>query len=397
MRVKDNVARRHKLVALMLLWLAGLYLRLPVLVAPPLAPLIDADLGLNQAQLGALTTLPVLMLSLGAIPGALVITRLGPRLTLIVALLMVAIASMTRGLAPPVWILFLNTALLGLGIAVMQPALPSLVLRWCPGFLALGSAVYMNGMLMGEFIGAGLTVPLLMPFLGDDWRAALVFWSIPAIAVGALIYASKQLGIREIESEASGPAPWKPPLRQARTWHLGIILGTSSSGFFGTNAYLSTLLESKGTLEQLPHYLFVFNGAQILGSLAMLILARVWVGRRLPVILMAWATLLGLFGLVLAEGVFAAGAATVVGLATCIQLILMVALVPQITTSHNASSLAAGVFIVGYFLGFAVPGFGGLVADTISDSRTAFIPIAALAAIGVTLAHASPYLTTRDS
>ncbi|MEX2488046.1 MAG: MFS transporter [Pseudomonadales bacterium] len=381
--------------------MAGLYLRLPVLVAPPLAPLIDADLGLSQVQLGALTTLPVLMLSLGAIPGALAIARLGPRLALIVAILMVAITSMARGLAPPVWILFLNTTLLGLGIAVMQPALPSLVLRWCPGFLALGSAVYMNGMLMGEFIGAGLTLPLLMPFLDDDWRTALVFWSLPAIAVAGLIYVSKQLGIRETESEAPGPTPWKPPLNRARTWHLGIILGTSSSGFFGTNAYLSTLLDSKGTLEELPNYLFVFNGAQILGSLGMLVLARFWVGRRLPVILMAWATLLGLFGIVLAEGMFAAGAATVVGLATCIQLILMVALVPQIADSRDASSLAAGVFMVGYFLGFAVPGFGGLVADIVSDARAAFIPIATLAAMGVALAHASPYLntkpTTRDS
>ncbi|MDA1301762.1 MAG: hypothetical protein O2868_16975, partial [Proteobacteria bacterium] len=74
---------RHRLVVLVLLWLAGLYLRAPVLLAPPLAPYIDSDLGLNQTLMGALTTIPVLMLSLGALPGAIAIARLGPLVALV--------------------------------------------------------------------------------------------------------------------------------------------------------------------------------------------------------------------------------------------------------------------------------------------------------------------------
>ena len=52
-----------------LLWLAGVYLRIPVLVAPPLAPFIGDELALTQALTGALTTLPILMLAIGAMPG----------------------------------------------------------------------------------------------------------------------------------------------------------------------------------------------------------------------------------------------------------------------------------------------------------------------------------------
>ena len=37
-----------------LLWLAGVYLRIPVLVAPPLAPFISDELALTQALTGAL-------------------------------------------------------------------------------------------------------------------------------------------------------------------------------------------------------------------------------------------------------------------------------------------------------------------------------------------------------
>lgn len=387
-------SRGYRLVVLALLWLAGLYLRLPVLVAPPLVPLIDAELALSQTQLGALTTLPVLMLSVGALPGAWIIARLGPRLALVVSLLVVAFASMARGLAPPVWMLFLNTTLLGLAIAVMQPAFPSLVLRWCPRFVALGSAVYMNGMLMGEFIGGGLTLPFVMPLLDNDWRATLLFWSLPAIPVAGLIYASRQLGIREVESPSPGLPVWKPPLNQARTWHLGIILGAASAGFFGTNAYLATLLASKGVQDALPNYLLMINGAQVMGSLAMLVLAQFWVGRRFAVILVAWGVLLGVLGVVFGEGVYAAGATSILGLATCFQLILIVALVPQISNMREAASLAAGMFMVGYFLGFAVPFAGGLAADAMMDARAAFLPLALLAVIAVVIAHASPYLDT---
>ena len=64
---------RSRALPLVLLWFAGLYLRLPILVVPALAPSIEADLALSQTALGALTTIPVLMLSLGALPGALLI------------------------------------------------------------------------------------------------------------------------------------------------------------------------------------------------------------------------------------------------------------------------------------------------------------------------------------
>jgi len=382
-------APRQALV-LFILWLAGLYLRLPVLVAPPLAPLIDADLGLNQTEIGALTTIPVLMLSLGAIPGALLIARLGPLKSLALAIVVVGLASMARGLAPPVWLMFLTTTVMGLAIAVMQPALPALVLRWCPGFAALGSAVYMNGMLMGEFIGGGLTIPILMPTFGDDWRSILLVWSLPALLVATLVMISERLGVREfVAEEDSGPPVWMPPLGSSQLWLLGIVLGAASAGFFGTNAYLPVLLDFKGIPDQLPDYLLIFNGTQVVGSLAMVALAKLMVGRRMPIILMAWGVLAGLLGIVILDGWLALVAGVLLGLATCVQLILTVALVPQIASARDAAPLAAGMFMVGYLLGFVVPLSGGIIADVMNDPRLTFMPLMVLAVIAIVVAHAA--------
>ncbi len=52
--------------ALLLLWLAGTCLRITVLAIPPVIPQIHADLGLGQAAIGALTSLPVLLFAFAA-------------------------------------------------------------------------------------------------------------------------------------------------------------------------------------------------------------------------------------------------------------------------------------------------------------------------------------------
>lgn len=377
-----------RLPVLALLWLAGAYLRVPILAAPPLAPLIAADLNLNQTAIGALTTVPVLMLSLAALPGARLIARSGPRTALVGALVLLAAASSARGLAPPVWMLFLQTALLGVAVAAMQPALPALVVRWCPGFLALGSAVYMNGMLMGEFISAGLTLPVLLPLLDGSWRATLIAWSLPALLVAALI-----AGRKHPSSTAPPPAAAPhPPWRDRRVWHLGVVLGAASAGFFGTNAYMGPVLEARNETGALPAFLFWFNATQVAGSVLMIGLARVLVGRRLPVVLAAWSVFLGLAGIMLGGSTASFAAALLVGLATCVQLILAVSLVPQIADEHGAAPLAAGMFLVGYLLGFAVPLAGGLLADATADARAALLPMALLALAAAGLAQRSQFV-----
>jgi MFS transporter, CP family, cyanate transporter len=378
----------NRIGTLAVLWLAGLYLRLPILVAPPLAPLIGFELDLNQSQIGALTTIPVLMLSLGALPGSFFITRFGARLALSAALVLLAAASAARGLAPPTIVLFACTVLLGFGVAIMQPALPVLVGQWCRGQLALGSAVYMNGMLMGEFIGAGLTLPVLLPMLDGDWRAALLVWSLPALVVAALVQlwrpgrSDRQIAMPEFPRRID-PQPAIPPKLPPSTWSLGLLLGAASAGFFGTNAYMATVLDDTGHLELLPQALFWFNATQVAGSLLMVAVGRHLVGQRWPVVAAAVGVLVGLVGFALGSAPVALAAVLLLGMATCIQLILMVSLVPQVASGNEAARIAAGMFAVGYFLGFAVPLAGGILADATGVARLALLPLTVLAAMAV--------------
>lgn len=394
----------NRIGVLAVLWLAGLYLRLPMLVAPPLAPLIGGELDLNQSQIGALTTIPVLMLALGALPGSFFIARLGARQALTLALVVLALASAGRGLAPPTVLLFAGTALLGFAVAVMQPALPVLVGQWSPGALALGSAVYMNGMLMGEFIGAGLTLPVVLPMLGGDWRASLLVWSLPALLVAGLVYGVGRGGAgrnRALESAPTAAAAGSAAAAAAGAprdlaWQLGILLGAASAGFFGTNAYMASVLAESGQIALLPQALFWFNATQVAGSLVMVAIGHHLLGRRWPVIGSAAGVLLGLIGFGVGGEAVALAAVLVLGLCTCLQLILMVSLVPQVASGDAAARLAAGMFTVGYLLGFLVPQLGGLLADLTGTARAALLPMIVLAAVATAVAAVVRPATVRS-
>lgn len=364
-----------------LLWLAGVYLRIPILVAPPLAPSISGELGLSQALTGALTTLPILMLAVGSMPGSLAISRLGPRNTLAFALVVMAIGSAGRGIAPNATTLMLASAVMGLGIAMMQPSLPALLPRWLePKHLAVGTAIYMNGMLVGEFIGGGITLPILMPLMDNSWRATLLAWSLPGLLVAAAVYLPR----RDMGRPVRKPA-WLPDWTNPNTLRIGLLLGFSGSLFFGFNAYMGSLLEQQGHFDLLADALFWFNFAQLAASLVMLRMAKRWVGRKYPIIVVANCSLVGAIGTVLLTGWWGIASATVMSLTAGIMLILLVALPPVLVRSSETGRLSAGNFLVGYTLAFSIPMVGGLLADWGGDARYAVVFIIAYGLLALPL------------
>ena len=352
-----------------LLWLAGVYLRIPVLVAPPLAPFIGDELALTQALTGALTTLPILMLAIGSMPGSLAIARIGPRNTLALAMVIMVIGSAGRGLMPDTLTLMIASAVMGIGVSMMQPSLPALLPRWLePHHLALGSAIYMNGMLMGEFIGAGITLPVLMPLLDNSWRATLVAWSLPALLVAAALFLPKRDRAKPVRKVA-----WLPDWHNPLTLRIGLLLGLSGSLFFGLNAYMGNLLQHQGQFDKLPDALFWYNLAQVFASLIMLKMARYWVGRRGVIATLASISLLGAIGAVMLTGWWSIVSATLMSLVAGMLLILLVAIPPLVVSAAETGRLSAGTFLVGYTVAFCVPMLGGVVADWTGDARHALM------------------------
>ena len=127
---------------LALLWLAALDLRVTLLALPPVLPLIHRDLHLTETAVAVLTNLPVLMLAASSIFGSLLVARLGARAALLVGLWVIALSSAFRGAWHSIALLFGLTFVMGLGIALIQPAFPSLVRQWFPSRVPLATGIW---------------------------------------------------------------------------------------------------------------------------------------------------------------------------------------------------------------------------------------------------------------
>jgi CP family cyanate transporter-like MFS transporter len=389
--IVDDAALRSRwsvaaLYRLLLLWLAGIDLRLTILAVPPLLPLIHRDLALDEKSVAALTGMPVLLFGIMAVPGSLLIARIGPWRALILGLVTIAIASALRGVGPSRPLLFAMTLLMGAGVSVMQPALPSLVSQWFAGAVPLATAVYGNGLLVGEALAAGLTLPLVLPLAGGSWEWSFVLWAGPVwITAGLIIAAGRGHGTA---TTAGRRTRWWPEWRDPQVWRLGLIQGGSSLTYFGCNAFIPDFLHASGHPALVNASLTALNVGQLPASFLILLLAPRLAGRRAPLFATAIMSLLGVGALLVPqEGAIIAGAG-VIGFSSAFLLILTLALPPLLAPPDEVHRLSAGMLAVGYTLAFLLPFLGGALWDATGVAETAFVPAAlgALVVFGASMA-----------
>jgi CP family cyanate transporter-like MFS transporter len=367
---------RKDWVRLLLLWLGGIDLRLTLLAVPPLVPQIHHELHLDEKGVGALVSLPVLLLATAAVPGSLLIARLGVRGALATGLGLVAIFGATRGLGPSTPVLFTSTFLMGLGVAVSQPAFPSIVRDWFPRRIAIATAVYSNGILIGETIPNALTTPVgVLPLAHGDWRWALAMWSVLVAASGIAI---------AVVAPARGPKPivptrWWPSWREGQTIRIGIVMGMASAVYFATNAYIPDFLDQTGRHQLISPTLAIFNGAQLLTAPVVAIWEGLLTG-RLGFIGSSALMVVAQVGIVVTPGAGVLLWALVLGFAAALAFIVVLTMPPRIAAPGDVHRMSAGVFTFQYAIAFVVPFIAGAVWDATGRAVLAFVPgiIAAL-------------------
>ena len=372
--------------ALGLLWLAGICLRITVLAIPPVIPQIHESFALSQAAIGALTSLPVLLFSFAAIPGSLLVARYGPVAVLIGGIMLTGIAAARRGASFDASILFATTFLMGVGIAVMQPALPAVVRDWVPRRIALGTATYSNGLLVGEAISASLTIPWVLPMGDGEWRFAVGFWSIPVIAIGALLWWLKPRASSPHRLANGKARRWWPDWRDPLTWRLGLLSGYASSLYFCNNAFLPDYLAARGRPELLNAALSALNWVQMPASVLMLMYAQRLTMKRWPFLALQAASILALAGLLAMDDTWIVAWAGVIGFCNAFLLILTLALPPLISRPDDVHRLSAAMIAIGYLSAFLLPIVGGAVWDATHVAAFAYLPLLVFAAAAMVLA-----------
>ena len=361
---------RRDWVRLLLLWLGGIDLRLTLLAVPPLIPLIHRDLHLDETGVGALVSLPVLLLATAAVPGSLLIARLGVRGALIAGLGFVAVFGAVRGLGPSTGILFTSTFLMGVGVAVSQPAFPAIVRDWFPRRIAVATAVYSNGILIGETVPTALTSPVgVLPLAHGDWRWALALWSVlVAVTAVAIALAAPKRG-----PKTALATRWWPSWREGQTVRIGVVMGMASAVYFATNAYIPDFLDQSGRHQLISPMLAVFNGSQLLTAPVVAIWDRLLTGRA-GFIGSAALMVVAQVGIVVTPGTGVLLWAFVLGFAAALAFIVVLTMPPRIAAPGDVHRMSAGVFTFQYAIAFFVPLIAGAVWDATGRAVLAFVP-----------------------
>jgi len=215
-------------VATGLLWLAGVGLRLSILAVPPVILSIQVDLRLSGTEVGILSGLPMVLFAIAALPGSLSSSRAWARCRRwLSASLIAGVASALRGAILDAFALYAATAVMSAGIAITQPALPpAQFANGCRATVSLGTAIYTNGLLMGE------TLPVMSPSHSccRAWTIMAlgvgVVWGVPLVFI-AILNRCARAGCEGARGRLHRQAPhglvadWRNPL----TWQIGVLLG----------------------------------------------------------------------------------------------------------------------------------------------------------------------------
>jgi CP family cyanate transporter-like MFS transporter len=374
----------HLFVVLALLWLAGAAMRIPLLVVPPIIPLIHDDLHMTETQVGALIGMPLIMFALAAVPGSLLIARFGVMFVAVAGLFITALAAAARGGAFNVWTLYAATVLMGFGVAILQPAMPTLVRAFAPRRMWLATAIYTNGMMIGVTLGPTLTIPLVLPFVGGSWRRDLLVWAVPGLLAALAYFVVALRAPARAAPSADVPRRWWPDWNSPLLWLLGLTLGVNNALFYAANAFIPDYLTATGRGDLIGMTLGWLNGSQLAASFFLLAMSESLQRQSWPFTIFGPLTVLGVGGILLGEGIWIALSAAVLGFAASVTFVVTFGLPAILSPPDDVHRMAGGMFTISYTIAVIVPILCGALWDLTGIPWTAFLPMAACG-LGLTI------------
>ncbi len=373
----------RRILVCVLIILVGFNLRTVILGVPPVLPLITHDLRLSYSITGLLTAVPVLTLGIAGWPSGLLAERIGPRLCVSIGLALLGVDAILRALLPDTLSLFLFTLLLSLGIALAQTAIPVLIRRWFPGHIGLLSALFSDGLIVGESIAAGFTVPIMLGWLGKDgWTGTFALWGVPVLVLLALwlwlappARASERPAASATTAAPATSSAHPAQRRRVSALHLGIMIGAGSLIYYGMNGWIASYNQAMHHAGLTPFVLVILNSAQLPVSLAITFIAQQIAGRRWPFVVAGLICAASVAGWVFAPAPFEPLWAALLGGSSALVFTLGIALPPLLAEPGEVGRLTGITLSLTYGVAFVGPFLGGELWDLLHLPAVAFLPV----------------------
>ncbi len=398
---KPIITTWHSILVCTLLILVGINLRSVILAVPPVLPPIKSALGLSYTATGLLTALPTLLMGGAAWFSGLLVERIGGRVAVAVGLALLAFGSIMRAVWPVAFSLYFFTIILSLGIALGQTTVPTLIRRWFPLQIGLVSALFTDGLIVGETIGAGFTVPLMLWFLGKNaWALTFIFWGVIVIVSLALwlwlapsappTFIAPAPEIAEEMAVQSAVETQAVPRTSTNFLMPGLLLGSGSLMYFAMNGWIATYNQAIHAASYTPLALTTLNALQLPASLGVTFFAQRLAGKRWPFITGGIVSLIAIIGWVIAPPGLEYIWAALLGASSALVFTLGLALPPLLAGPGQVARLTGLTLTLSYTMAFIGPFFGGGLWDLFGLPPLAFLPVALAAALLIVLGTVLP-------
>jgi CP family cyanate transporter-like MFS transporter len=321
----------------------------------------------------------------------LLVGRIGGRTAVTIGLVLLATGTLLRVILPTIFFLYLFTIILSLGIALAQTSAPVLARAWFPRQIGFVTALFTDGLIIGEAIGAGITVPIMASFLGADaWRGTFLLWGVPVVIMLVLwfwlaprtpakiatpIAPMPTANVKTVSNVAISDVPVKRV--RVSALHMGIILGCGSLIYFGMNSWIAAYNLAIHHPGYTPLTLTLLNLCQLPASLAITFFAQQIAGRRWPFILAGFVCIFSLAGWIFSPVTLEPLWATLMGAGSAVVFTLGLSLPPLLAEPGNVAKLTGMTLSISYTTAFIGPFVGGGLWDIFQFPPIAFLPVAA--------------------
>lgn len=376
-------ARGASLLLLAAIVALALNLRPAMAAVGPLLDLIEGATGMGSTAASLLTTLPVLMIGLGALSIRPLRRRLGERRGILLGALLIGAACLVRVVLTGATGLIASAVVVGVGVALIQALAPVVIKRAFPAQFGTVMALYTTGIMGGAAVAAA-TAAGLAETIG--WAGTLALWSAPAFVAALVWLAASRAAAAEEPNRAAVVEATDPELpfwRQGRAWRLILIMGLGTSAYTLMLAWLPPFYIDLGEPRATAGYLLSgMTAAEVTAGLLVSLTIGRFADRRGPILTALILALAGLAGLVVAPLSMAVPIVIVLGLGIgAIFPLSLILAMDQIDDPARSGDLLAFVQGGGYMIASLSPLGAGLLRDHLADLTQAWV----LMGVGVIL------------
>lgn len=354
--------------------LVGLNLRPSMAAVGPLLSAIRGDIPLSFSVASLLTMLPVMAMGLAMFFGIGISQRLGEQRTVLLSLLIIGLATVSRLFIESAAELIASAVLAGIGIALIQALMPALIKSRFADNVALYMGLYVTSIMGGAALAASLA-PLVMVQTGS-WRSGLAFWAI--LALLAIVFWWLQR--RQQPSTEMAVARKDSFFANSRAWLLAIFFGLGTASYTCVLAWLAPYYVEKGWSEQNAGLLLGFLTAmEVISGLVVPAIANRSRDRRVILMALLMLIIAGFCGLILSPQQLSLLWPCLLGLGIggLFPMSLIVSL-DHLDNPQRAGGLTAFVQGIGYLIAGLSPLMAGVIRDRLGSFEWAWWSLTAV-------------------